>query len=73
MIKRALVIFIRPSLNAYAPIITVRFSIINNISNVVGDDKTINTMNTILLLSIFQYYVRFTWVICVQEKKNRKH
>lgn len=28
------------ALNAYAPIITVRFSIINNISNVVGDDKT---------------------------------
>lgn len=71
MIKRASVIFIRPSLNAYAPIITVRFSIINNISNVVGDDKT--KVNTILLLSIFQYYVRFTWVICVQEKKNRKH
>lgn len=29
-------------------------------------------VNTILLLSIFQYYVRFTRVICVQEKKNRK-
>lgn len=30
-------------------------------------------VDTISLLSIFQYYVRFTWVTGVQEKKNRKH
>lgn len=30
-------------------------------------------VNTISLLITFQYYFRFTWVICVQEKKNRKH
>lgn len=72
VINRASVIFIRPSLNAYAPIITVRFSIhvINNISNVVGDDKTQSEYNFVAkyFSILFQVYMGY---MCSRKDKQK--
>lgn len=70
VINRASVIFIRPCLNAYAPIITVRFSIINNISNVVGDDKTYSEYNFVAKYFSILCQV-YTGYMCSRKEKQK--